>query len=204
MGPIRKAFRWGKKRPDVGEVSSQLRVLSKQLARERNKLEKEARDTRARAVRARKEGRADAYKTYAAEMVRFRRFALSVDKSRLQILKILAYITRAQTTAKANVALERVADILGLLGDTTDTLKVVENVDEIGRRLEQFEIESSISTEALDTTEIGEVTSEELATAMAEIDAEAGAATSQAKTAPMTESEELEAEIKSLEQELGV
>ncbi len=204
MGPIRKAFRWGKKRPDVGEVSSQLRVLSKQLARERNKLEKEARDTRARAVRARKEGRADAYKTYATEMVRFRRFALSVDKSRLQILKILAYITRAQTTAKANVALEKVADILGLLGDTTDTLKVVENVDEIGRRLEQFEIESSISTEALDTTEIGEVTSEELAAAMAEIDAEAGAATSQAKKAPMTESEELEAEIKSLEQELGV
>lgn len=204
MGPIRKAFRWGKKRPDVGEVSSQLRVLSKQLARERNKLEKEARDTRARAVRARKEGRVDAYKTYAAEMVRFRRFALSVDKSRLQILKILAYITRAQTTAKANVALEKVADILGLLGDTTDTLKVVENVDEIGRRLEQFEIESSISTEALDTTEIGEVTSEELATAMAEIDAEAGAATSHAKKAPMTESEELEAEIRSLEQELGV
>ncbi len=204
MGPIRKAFRWGKKRPDVGEVSSQLRVLSKQLARERNKLEKEARDTRARAVRARKEGRIDAYKTYAAEMVRFRRFALSVDKSRLQILKILAYITRAQTTAKANVALEKVADILGLLGDTTDTLKVVENVDEIGRRLEQFEIESSMSTEALDTTEIGEVTSEELATAMAEIDAEAGASTSRAKKAPMTESEELEAEIKSLEQELGV
>jgi hypothetical protein len=204
LGPIRKAFRWGKKRPDVGEVTSQLRVLSKQLARERNKLEKEAHDTKARAVRARKEGRMEAYKTYAAEMIRFRRFALSVDKSRLHILKILAYITRAQTTAKANMALEKVADILGLLGDTTDTMKVVENVDEIGRRLEQFEIESSISSEALDTTEVGEVTSEELAAAMAEIDAEAGAVPAEEKKAPMTESEELEAEIKSLEKELGV
>lgn len=146
----------------------------------------------------------EAYKTYAAEMIRFRRFALSVDKSRLHILKILAYITRAQTTAKANMALEKVADILGLLGDTTDTMKVVENVDEIGRRLEQFEIESSISSEALDTTEVGEVTSDELAAAMAEIDAEAGAVTAEEKKAPMTESEELEAEIKSLEKELGV
>ena len=64
---IRKAFSWGRKKPDVGEISSRLRILSKQLARQRNKLEKEERDTKARAVRARKANQMDAYKTYATE-----------------------------------------------------------------------------------------------------------------------------------------
>ena len=138
---IRKAFAWGKKKPDVGEISSRLRILSKQLARQRNKLEKEERDTKARAVRARKGGQTDAYRTYATEMLRFRKYALSVDKSRLQILKILAHLNRAQTSAKTQLALQEVAKILGMLGDSSDASKVVANVDEIARRLEEFEIE---------------------------------------------------------------
>ena len=178
--------------------------MSKQLERQRNKLEKEERDTKARAVRARKSGNAEAFKTYATEMIRFRRFALSIDKSRLQILKILAHVTRAQTTAQASLAIEQVAQILGLLGDATDATKVVENADEIARRLEEFEIESEITGEAFDSTGESQVTSEDLATAMREIDIEAGVAESGTTTGPVTEAEELEEAIKSLERELGV
>ena len=199
---IRKAFAWGKKKPDVGEISSRLRILSKQLARQRNKLEKEERDTKSRAVRARKAGQMDAYKTYATEMVRFRRYALSVDKSRLQILKILAHLNRAQTSAKTSIALEEVAKILGMLGDSTDATKVVANVDEIARRLEEFEIEASISDEALDTTM--EVSSDDLSAAMLEIDAEAGLAEAGTIKKPLSDVESLEADIKSLERELGM
>jgi len=199
---IRKAFAWGRKKPDVGEISSRLRILSKQLARQRNKLEKEERDTKARAVRARKGGQMDAYKTYATEMVRFRRYALSVDKSRLQILKILAHLNRAQTSAKTSIALEEVAKILGMLGDSTDATKVVANVDEIARRLEEFEIEASISDEALDTTM--EVSSDDLSAAMIEIDAEAGLAESGTVKKPLSDVESLEDDIRSLERELGM
>ncbi len=202
LASIRKAFRWGKKKPDVSEISSRLRILSKQLARQRNKLEKEEHDTRARAVRARKAGQMDAYKTYATEMIRFRRYALSVDKSRLQILKILAHLNRAQTSAKTSLALQEVAKILGMLGDSTDTTKVVANVDEIARRLEEFEIESSISDEALDSSM--EVSSEDIASAMQEIDAEAGMAEVSAVKKPLSEVESLEEDIKSLERELGM
>jgi len=202
LGSIRKAFSWGKKKPDVGEISSRLRILSKQLARQRNKLEKEERDTKARAVRARKAGQTEAYRTYATEMVRFRRYALSVDKSRLQILKILAHLNRAQTSAKTSIALQEVAKILGMLGDGTDATKVVANVDEIARRLEEFEIEASISDEALDSTM--EVTSEDMSSAFLEIDAEAGLADTPAATRPVGESESLEEDIKALERELGV
>lgn len=199
---IRKAFAWGKKKPDIGEVSSRLRILSKQLARQRNKLEKEERDTRARAVRARKGGQTDAYRTYAMEMVRFRRYALSVDKSRLQILKILAHLNRAQTSAKTSLALQEVAKILGMLGDSTDASKVVANVDEIARRLEEFEIESSISDEALDSTM--EISSDDLDDALAEIDAEAGLGEAAPVRRPKSEIESLEDDIKSLERELGM
>ncbi len=202
MASIRKAFSWGKKKPDVGEISSRLRILSKQLARQRNKLEKEARGTKARAVRARKGGQTDAFKTYATEMLRFRKYALSVDKSRLQILKILAHLNRAQTSAKTSLALQEVAKILGMLGDSTDASKVVANVDEIARRLEEFEIEASISDEALDSTM--EVSSDDLTAAMHEIDAEAGLAEATAAKKPLSDVESLEDDIKSLERELGM
>ena len=202
MASIRKAFSWGKKKPDVGEISSRLRILSKQLARQRNKLEKEERDTKARAIRARKGGQSEAFKTYATEMLRFRKYALSVDKSRLQILKILAHLNRAQTSAKTSLALQEVAKILGMLGDSTDASKVVANVDEIARRLEEFEIEASISDDALDATM--EVSSDDLTAAMHEIDAEAGLADATATKKPLSDVESLEDDIKSLERELGM
>ncbi|MFW9844918.1 MAG: Snf7 family protein [Candidatus Thorarchaeota archaeon] len=202
MPSIRKAFAWGRKKPDVGEISSRLRILSKQLARQRNKLEKEERDTKARAVRARKGGQTEAYKTYVTEMLRFRKYALSVDKSRLQILKILAHLNRAQTSAKTQLALQEVAKILGMLGDSSDASKVVANVDEIARRLEEFEIEASISDEALDSTM--EVSSDDLSAAMAEIDAEAGLAEAGPVKKPLSDVEALEDDIRSLERELGM
>lgn len=202
MGSIKKAFSWGRKKPDIGEISSRLRILSKQLARQRNKLEKEERDTKARAVRARKAGQTEAYRTYATEMVRFRRYALSVDKSRLQILKILAHLNRAQTSAKTQKALQEVAKILGMLGDGSDASKIVANVDEIARRLEEFEIEASISDEALDSTM--EITSEDLSSAFQEIDAEAGLADVPIAASPAGEADSLEEDIKALERELGV
>jgi hypothetical protein len=204
LGSLKKAFSWGRGKPDINEITSQLRILSKQLERQRNKLEKEERDTKARAVRARKTNNMEAYRTYAAEMIRFRRFALGVDKSRLQILKILAHVTRAQTTAQASRALNDVAKILGILGDATDATKVVQNVDEIARRLEEFEIESGITGEAFDSTGDTQVTSEDLDAAMAEIDAEAGVGEAVSAGHAVTEAEKLEEAIKSLERELGV
>ncbi len=204
MGTIKKAMSWGRRKPDITEATSQLRILTKQLERERNRLEKEERDTKARAVRARKEGHTDAYRTYAAEMIRFRRFALSVDRSRLHLLRVLAHITRAQTTAKTGVAVEQVAKILGTLSEATDSTKVIQNLDEITHRLEEFEIESGISEEALVSTKESQVTSEDMAAAMEEIDAAAGVAGAPSGTRPVTEAEELEEAIKSLEKELGV
>ena len=87
-----------------------------------------------------------------------------------------------------------------MLGDGTDATKVVANVDEIARRLEEFEIEASISDDALDSTM--EITTDDLSSAMAEIDAEAGL--SEATVGPISEADSLEEDIKALERELGM
>jgi hypothetical protein len=200
---IRRALSWGRKKPDIGEIKSQLRILAKQLGRQRNRLEKEERESKSKAVQARKVGHIEVYKTYATEMIRFRRFALSVDRSRLQILKILAHVERAQTSAKTSKALEEVTKILGMLGDTSDATKVVENADEIARRLEEFEIETGITEEAFAASD-RPITSDDLSAAMREIDTEAGLAETSATVTPTSETEALEEDIKALEKELGI
>jgi hypothetical protein len=179
-----------------------LRILVKQLERQRNKLEKEERDTKARAIRARKAGQNEAYRTYATEMIRFRRYVLSIDKSRLQMLKILAHLTRAQTTAKAAKAMEDVAKILEMLGGSMDASKVIENADEIARKVQEFEIETSIADDAFDSA-MPEISSDDVAEAMREIDAEVGGELAAGKK-PATDAEALEEDIKSLERELGI
>jgi hypothetical protein len=195
---------WGRRKPDVAEVTSQLRILGKELERERNRLEKQEVETKARAVRARKEGHVDAYRTYATEMIRFRKSALSIDKSRLHLLRFLSSVIHAQSAAKTNLVVEKVAKILGIFGDTRDSSKLVRNLDEITRRLDAVEIEGSISDETFDSMKDSKVTSEELAAAMQEIDVAAGAEEITFRAGPATEAERLEEEIKSLEKELGV
>jgi hypothetical protein len=88
-----------------------------------------------------------------------------------------------------------------MLGDATDASKVVENVDEIARRLEEFEIESSISSDTLDASM--DVSSEDISAAMHEIDVEAGLA-APTEAGPASELDSLEEDIKELERELGM
>jgi hypothetical protein len=204
LGTAKKAMTWGRRKPDVAEVTGQLRILGKELERERNRLEKQELETKTRAVRARKDGHTDAYKTYATEMIRFRKSALSIDKSRLHLLRFLSSIIHAQSAAKTNLVVEKVAKILGLFVDTRDSAKLVRNLDEITRRLDSIEIEGAISDEAFDSMKDSKVTSEELAAAMQEIDVAAGAEETASRAGPATEAERLEEEIKSLEKELGV
>ncbi len=182
---------------------SRLRILTRQLERERNKMEKEARDTKARAIKARKTGNTEAYHMYATEMVRLRRAALVIDKTRLRILRIISHINRAQTTAKVSMAMGQVAGIMKMLGDATETTKVIDHLDEISRRLEEFEIESGIVGEAFEVTSDSHVSSEDLAAAMAEIDAEAGVGEAAPARVVTSETERLEDEIRALEEELG-
>jgi len=204
LDSLRKALSWGRHKPNIAEVKSDLRVMAKQLERQRNKLELEERETRARAIKARKEGRTPAYKTYTKEMVRFRRYILSIEKSRMQMLRLLAHVTRAQTNAKANHALADVSKVLSVLGDASDISSVIDHADEISRRIEEYEIEAQISEDALGVSVGGSEGSDELAAAFNEIDHAAGIEGSNTDSREATELDRLEKDISSLENELGV
>ncbi len=188
------------------EVVIHLRIMSKELERERIRLENESRDIKARAIHARRENNIDAYRTYAAELVRFRKQALATDKSRFQILLIISYLKRAQATANAAKSVEKVASILAVLGEAFDASKVIANYDTIARKMEELEIESSLTEDAL-VSGGSQPTQEEISSAMAEIDAAAGieeGAASRAKKQAVSEADALEEAIRSLESQLGV
>lgn len=204
LDSVRKALSWGRHKPNIAEVKSDLRVMAKQLERQRNKLEIEERKTKSRAITARKEGRTQAYRTYTKEMVRFRKYVLSVEKSRLQMLRLLAHLTRAQTNAKANHALADVSKVLEILGEESDVSEVIEHTDEISRRIEEYEIETQISEDALGYSVDGSESSDELTAAFEEIDRAAGMEETRTATREVTEIDKLERAIQSLENELGI
>lgn len=202
LGTIRKAFIWGRNKPNISEIKSRLRVLIRQLQRQKAKLDNEISAIKACAVRARKSGDMDSFRSYAEELVRFRHMALSVDKSRLHLLKILNHIQQAQTTAKTSLVMNETSKILGILGDVTDVSRVVINVDEIARRLEEFEIERGIASKSIDSA-TGSIPPDEVSRTMTEIEAIAGAS-SDVRSPSTSEADTLEATIKALEQELDV
>ncbi len=202
LGTIRKAFIWGRSKPNISEIKSRLRILVRQLQRQKMKLDNEISAIKACAVRARKNGDMEAFRSYAEELVRFRHLALSVDKSRLYLLKILNHIQQAQTTAKTSLVMGEVGKILGILGDVTDVSRVVANVDEIARRLEEFEIERGIASTSIDSA-TSSIRPDEVARTMGEIEAIAGMSSDKRMSAG-SEADSLEATIRALEQELDV
>ncbi len=204
---LKKAFLWGTKRPDVVSVITQLRILCKELERERNRLEREVYGLKARAVSAIRDNNMDASRTYAVEIVRLRRQALSLDKTRLLLLRIASHLKRAQTTANATKAMERVLSILSMLREASAPSEAVKNYDEIARLADELEIESSITEGVFDSGVSSQVTPEEIAAVMSEIGTAAGSkeASSVAVTeSPDSETADLEKMIKSLERELGM
>ncbi len=197
LGTIRKAFIWGRNRPNISDVKSRLRVLLRQLQRQKMRLEDEVEAIKFSAIRAHREGDLAAVQAYATELVRFRQMVLSIDRSRFYLLKILTHIQQAQTTAKTSMVLQDVGKILRIIGDATDAGRVVANVDEIARRLEEFEIERGIAGTSLDSA-TSNVSPEAVSRAMSDIEALAGGR----PTGTYAGSDSLEATIRALEQEL--
>lgn len=161
------------------------------------RLEDEVEAIKFSAIRAHREGDLAAVQAYATELVRFRQMVLSIDRSRFYLLKILTHIQQAQTTAKTSMVLQDVGKILRIIGDATDAGRVVANVDEIARRLEEFEIERGIAGTSLDSA-TSNVSPEAVSRAMSDIEALAGGR----PTGTYAGSDSLEATIRALEQEL--
>ncbi len=202
MGAAKKAWSWAWNNVDVSRLRVDLKVLVRQLERERVRLEREERAARERAARAHESGKSDVFRFYATEAVRFRRLAISVDRSRLQMLKVLALVSRTQTTARTSVAMQEVARTLEVLEKEVDSKRTLQNADEIARRLEGLEITSELSASALDSG-VAEVSPEEVAAMMREIASEQTHDTP-ARGGLLTEAEALEADIRSLERQLGL
>lgn len=196
MGTLKKFVRWFKKE-NVDDLVYRLQVLANSLKFQVKMLEREENQTRLQAIKYKKQGRDEAARMYAAEMIKFRKSALMVDRSRLHIVKLIAQIKRAQMTGKINAVLAEVARTLDGISATIDAEDIAKNADMIARKIREFEIESDISGTAIETSS-PEVSPEEVDAALREI-------TAAAKGTPVEVSSEdsLEREVKELEKKLG-
>ncbi len=196
MGTLKKFVRWFKKE-NVDDLVYRLQVLANSLKFQVKMLEREENQTRLQAIKYKKQGRDEAARMYAAEMIKFRKSALMVDRSRLHIVKLIAQIKRAQMTGKINAVLAEVARTLDGISATIDAEDIAKNADMIARKIREFEIESDISGTAIETSS-PEVSPEEVDAALREI-------TAAAKGTPVEASSEdsLEREVKELEKKLG-
>ncbi len=203
---LKRAAIWGRKKPDVTEIVSGLQVMARELERERNHLEKLAADAKRRAVTARRNGQNEACILYAGEVLRTHRDILKIERVRFSLLRIASYIKRARITARVNIGMERVAAIFGILGEEISAKRVIQNLDEVARRLEQFEIENGIFEETLHGATDGRIAPEELADVMAEIDSEVVESGGRRGTTPSTKAppDRLAEEIQALERRLGL
>ncbi len=196
MGTLKKFVRWFKKE-NVDDLVYRLQVLANSLKFQVKMLEREENQTRLQAIKYKKQGRDEAARMYAAEMIKFRKSALMVDRSRLHIVKLIAQIKRAQMTGKINAVLAEVARTLDGISATIDAEDIAKNADMIARKIREFEIESDISGTAIEASS-PEVSPEEVDAALREI-------TAAAKGTPVEASSEdsLEREVKELEKKLG-
>ncbi|MEM2141778.1 MAG: Snf7 family protein [Candidatus Thorarchaeota archaeon] len=204
MRTLRKALTWARGKPNVNEIIVSLRNISRQLERERRHLEREEASIMEMAVQARQAGHAEAYYTYASEIARFRKHILAIDKTRFQILRLAAHLKRAQASAQAGVALEQVSRVLGVLRSAIDSRRLVENVDEISRQLDALHVESTISEEAMGMVGGVDVSQEDVASVMAEIERSTGSSPIRAEMGSTDKIKNLEEAIESLERDLGV
>ncbi len=196
MGTLKKFMRWFKK-DNVDDLIYRLQSLANSLKFQVRMLEREERQTRMQAIKYKKQGKDEAARMYAAEMVKFRKSALMADRYRLHIVKLIAQIKRAQMTGRMNAVLAEVAGTLDGISAAIDAEEIAKNADMIARKIREFEIEGEISGSAIEASS-PEVSPDELDAALKEI-------TAAAKGEPVEISAEdsLEKEVKELEKKLG-
>jgi len=196
LGTLKKFMRWFKK-DNVDDLIYRLQSLANSLKFQVRMLEREERQTRMQAIKYKKQGKDEAARMYAAEMVKFRKSALMADRYRLHIVKLIAQIKRAQMTGRMNAVLAEVAGTLDGISAAIDAEEIAKNADMIARKIREFEIEGEISGSAIEASS-PEVSPDELDAALKEI-------TAAAKGEPVEISAEdsLEKEVKELEKKLG-
>jgi hypothetical protein len=201
---LKKFASWLKGGPKLKEVIYKLDVFTRRLEYQKKQLEREARKNREEAKKYRLRGNAEAAKMYAEHYIRYNKWALATDAYRLRIQGMVVRLRQSESVSDVASTLSGIRAALDGLKGAINLPDIAKMVEEIDGSMQEFDVAQDVAEAGMERMTVStEVTSQEVASTISEIDQEISVETGvKLPTAPSGKIEELEKDIKKLKEEL--
>lgn len=202
--PLKKFISWLKGGPKIKDVIYKLEVFTRRLEYQKKQLERESRKNREEAKKYRLRGNNDAAKMYAEHYIRYQKWALATDAYRLRIQGMVVRLRQSESIYDVASTLSGIRSALNGLKGAVNLPDIAQMVEEIDGTMQDFDVAQDVAEAGMERMTVStEVTSQEVAATISEIDQEIGVETGvKLPTAPSGKIEELEKDIKKLKEEL--
>lgn len=203
MGAFDKFVKWLKGPGNLNKIIINIDIFTRNLARQRKDLEKNARENFRSAKKYRLEGNNQAARMYMEHRVRFQKWALGVDAYRLHIVGLLQKLKQAQAHNEMAKTLVQINRVLGNLSKNVEIPKLSDLMAGINQTFNQFDLAGEFIDEGMEEMTVStEVTEVDINQGMSELDAEIGIETGQVLTSPSSgKISKLEEEIRKLKED---
>ncbi|MHA1579439.1 MAG: Snf7 family protein [Candidatus Freyarchaeota archaeon] len=201
---FKKFVNWLKGGPKIKDVIYKLEVFTRRLEYQKKQLERESRKNREEAKKYRLRGNTEAAKMYAEHYIRYNKWALATDAYRLRIQGMIVRLRQSESVYDVASTLSGIRSALNGLKDAVNLPDIAQLVEEIDGTMQDFDVAQDVAEAGMERMVVNtEVTSQEVAATLSEIDQEIGVETGvKLPSAPSGKIEELEKDIKKLKEEL--
>ncbi len=187
--------------PKLSDLNRKLEIVCRKLELESLRLDKQAKNNRVKAKKARLEGDEQAAKTYINHYLKFKNSILEIDSYRLGIEELLVDL-------KMN---EAVSDVSKILGNLKYVINVVKNrirIPDLTKTLEEIDksmkhisgAKDLAENRILSITKTSQIQQEDVQKILNEIDQEIAVETEKSLPEPSSKISELEKEIEEMKE----
>ena len=192
----------GKDKYNATSSLTKLRIFTRRLQRQGQKLNVQAAQARRKAVDLRKKGDNSSSRVHMRSYLQNKKWAEGIDRYILQIQSLEFKLEQAKAAKDVQDILEGVAQAVGALQADVSAPQISQLVEQIDMGIQDFDVVQEMTESGLESMNAtGEVTDNELDEALAEVDSEISVETGQAlPSAEGNKISELEKEIKRLKE----
>ncbi|MBS7252310.1 MAG: Snf7 family protein, partial [Candidatus Freyarchaeota archaeon] len=148
-------------------------VFTRRLEYQKKTLEREARKNREEAKKYRLKGNAEAAKMYAEHYIRYNKWALATDAYRLRIQGMVVRLRQSESVADVASTLSGIRAALDGLKGAINLPDIAKMVEEIDGSMQEFDVAQDVAEAGMERMTVStEVTSQEVAATISEIDQE--------------------------------
>jgi division protein CdvB (Snf7/Vps24/ESCRT-III family) len=206
LGSLKKFAGWlsgsGKDKYNATSSLTKLRIFTRRLQRQGQKLNVQATQARRKAVDLRKKGDTSSSRVHMRSYLQNKKWSEGIDRYILQIQSLEFKLEQAKASKDVQEILEGVAQAVGSLQADVSAPQISQLVEQIDMGIQDFDVVQEMTESGLESMNAtGEVTDNELDEALAEVDSEISVETGQSlPSAEGNKISELEKEIKRLKE----